>query len=367
MKKTCKILISIMICVVMTFSLFPISANAASYSSFCGKYPIPKRTLQYKSQMLSGNDVKWFQCAINHLVVNERLNTPKLNVDGVFGPSCLRATKDFQRKNKLTEDGIFGSGSRAKMLEELKHVKVTRSYLNKESCWIEAGNFSYTNLSRVQVAAEIYAHTIATYSYNMFKDPNISIKNMILNEIKKHGEDVAIGGESGAFGNEMITAYFRIWEYVDLPQTQVKVIRSRLNYDRAIDVKNNNKTDGTPIRLWNCTKSKGQKFYIFRTGDGEWCTIFKEDSKTKHCNCLDVVGGQKKSGVNVQLYEYNGTYAQDWRLISIKSDSHGQYYKIQNRLGYYLDAQWGSSEKGTPIWVYESNDTDSQLWYIEYL
>lgn len=75
---------------------------------------------------------------------------------------------------------------------------------------------------------------------------------------------------------------------------------------------------------------------------------------------LDVVGGLKRSGVNVQLYEYNGTDAQLWRFYK-----NGSYYFIKNKLGYCLDVYGGSAYSGANIWVYTENGTNAQKFKLD--
>ena len=76
---------------------------------------------------------------------------------------------------------------------------------------------------------------------------------------------------------------------------------------------------------------------------------------------LDVSGGSKASGANVQTYAYNGSNAQKW---NVTYDAKTGYYKIAsaNNPDNVLDVQWGHTASGTNVQVFKSNDTDSQRW-----
>lgn len=56
-----------------------------------------------------GSAVKAWQADLN------RVSTTKIAADGVFGPSTHEATRAFQRRHKLTADGIVGRATRAAM------------------------------------------------------------------------------------------------------------------------------------------------------------------------------------------------------------------------------------------------------------
>lgn len=55
----------------------------------------------------SGDDVKAVQTALN-----AKGRTPKLKIDSDYGPKTVLAVKWFQRKNKLSPDGIVGKKTR---------------------------------------------------------------------------------------------------------------------------------------------------------------------------------------------------------------------------------------------------------------
>ena len=71
-------------------------------SSKC-PYTEPAKTIQFGAK---GNNVKWLQWHLNQL-------GEKLIIDGNFGVLVKAAVLQFQKKQKLTQDGIVGAKTRA--------------------------------------------------------------------------------------------------------------------------------------------------------------------------------------------------------------------------------------------------------------
>lgn len=79
---------------------------------------------------------------------------------------------------------------------------------------------------------------------------------------------------------------------------------------------------------------------------------------------LDVAYGGASSEDPVWLWEANGTPAQSWYLLPY-SMTVGHYILISGtnmETRMVLDVQYGGTESGTPVWLYESNDTPAQEW-----
>ena len=76
---------------------------------------------------------------------------------------------------------------------------------------------------------------------------------------------------------------------------------------------------------------------------------------------LDVAGGSKSSGANVQLYAYNGTNAQKW---DISFDAEG-YATIKNvGSGLALDVAGANKANSTNVRQYTPNGSRAQKWVI---
>lgn len=75
---------------------------------------------------------------------------------------------------------------------------------------------------------------------------------------------------------------------------------------------------------------------------------------------LDVAGGAKYNGGNVQVYENNESNAQIWKIEYSKNDG---YYSIKNvGSGKYLDVAGAGIYNGSNIQQYDGNNTKAQKW-----
>lgn len=95
------------------YSPTPAMTNPWSYST------TPTRAILYKNPIMTGNDIKWLQQALN-IVINAGLE-----VDGMAGPATGNAIKAFQAKYGLSQDGSFGPASRSAMVDALNKLGYT--------------------------------------------------------------------------------------------------------------------------------------------------------------------------------------------------------------------------------------------------
>lgn len=77
---------------------------------------------------------------------------------------------------------------------------------------------------------------------------------------------------------------------------------------------------------------------------------------------LNVSGGKKVSGTNVQVYAATATAAEKWKLVS----AGGGYYYIKSTLGnFYLNVQGGKKASGTNVQIYTVNKASTaQKWQL---
>ncbi|MEU9884909.1 family 16 glycosylhydrolase [Sphaerisporangium sp. NPDC051011] len=114
---------------------------------------------------------------------------------------------------------------------------------------------------------------------------------------------------------------------------------------KCVDVAGANTANGTAVQLYDCNGTGAQNWSW--NGDGSVGALGK---------CLDVTGGSTAGGTKVQLYDCNGTGAQKWTYNS----GTGQIVNPQsNRC---LDATDGSSANGTRLQIWDCNGTAAQRW-----
>jgi hypothetical protein len=80
--------------------------------------------------------------------------------------------------------------------------------------------------------------------------------------------------------------------------------------------------------------------------------------------CLDAQWAGTTPRTPIQIYECNGTAAQDWRLRP-SIDAHQGLYFLQNvNSGLCLDLKWGEFKARQPFWLWDCNYSDAQLFNI---
>ncbi len=79
-------------------------------------------------------------------------------------------------------------------------------------------------------------------------------------------------------------------------------------------------------------------------------------------NYLDVKGREANNAVTAQLYTFNGSAAQKWKLIDGK-DGYMQFEPLCGS-GYRLDLNNKSDAEGEKIQIYGNNNTDAQKWKL---
>lgn len=140
------------------------------------------------------------------------------------------------------------------------------------------------------------------------------------------------------------------------------IIRSAMNNNYVIDVYYMGTANGTNIQLYhyNGVGDSGegaQKFIISSTGNGYYKIINTNSNKA-----IDVSGCIAGNGVNVHLWEQNGTDAQ---LFRFESAGNGLFY-IKNKLGYYLDVDNAKCEDWTNIHTWQKNGGNNQKWLLTF-
>lgn len=73
---------------------------------------------------------------------------------------------------------------------------------------------------------------------------------------------------------------------------------------------NNGTANGTPIQLWTYAGTDHQQWKAEAAGSGAFRFVGRGSGK-----CLDVPAASKENGVQLQLYDCNGTAAQSFRLV----------------------------------------------------
>jgi glucosylceramidase len=113
---------------------------------------------------------------------------------------------------------------------------------------------------------------------------------------------------------------------------------------KCIDVAGANSADGTAVNLYDCNGSTAQQWS--RPGDGTVRALGK---------CLDVANGSTADGAVTQLYTCNGSAAQQWTYTSGKDLVNPQANKC-------LDVTGNNSANGTRLQIWTCTGAANQKW-----
>lgn len=103
MKRIIKIMVVTLVSILLINNIQP---------SYAASYPVPQRSIYYKTPVMTGDDVKYVQSGLKTLGYS-------ISVDGKFGPGSKSVTQKFQKDNGLSVDGSFGPLTLKKLQEKL--------------------------------------------------------------------------------------------------------------------------------------------------------------------------------------------------------------------------------------------------------
>ncbi len=115
---------------------------------------------------------------------------------------------------------------------------------------------------------------------------------------------------------------------------------------KCVDVRAANTANGTPIQLYDCNGTNAQQWTV--AGDGSIHALGK---------CLDVTSAGTGNGTLIQLWDCNGTGAQVWRL-----QSNGAL--VNPPSGRCLDDPASNTSNGTQLQIWDCNGAANQQWHL---
>ena len=137
----------------------------------------------------------------------------------------------------------------------------------------------------------------------------------------------------------------------------IYTIKSGYDYSKVIDLAGGNVFNTSNVQIYDNNGTNAQQWYIKSVGNGYYTiSIITNDNMV-----LDVAGGRKNNGSNVHLYSYNSTDAQLW---SIEDVGDGYVNFISKCNGLALDIGGGRVVNGSNIQVYEKNGTAVQKFKL---
>ncbi|MCX5240081.1 glycoside hydrolase family 16 protein [Streptomyces prunicolor] len=115
---------------------------------------------------------------------------------------------------------------------------------------------------------------------------------------------------------------------------------------KCVDVNGASSANGTAVQLYDCNGSAAQQWTV--GSDGTIRALGK---------CLDVNAGGTADGTKVQLYDCNGSAAQQWAVSSANDIVNPQANKC-------LDVTGNTSANGTPLQIWTCSGGANQKWTV---
>lgn len=125
----------------------------------------------------------------------------------------------------------------------------------------------------------------------------------------------------------------------------------------CLDVGGGSREPGGNVQQWSCNGKNPQAWRVSRRDDG----FFTLESAHSGL-CLDVAGHSSDPGTNVQQWSCNGGAAQAWRIVPLG----GGYYSLAAQNSELcLDVAKGSDEAGANVQQWMCNSAAAQIWRLE--
>lgn len=127
----------------------------------------------------------------------------------------------------------------------------------------------------------------------------------------------------------------------------------------CLDVQGWNAENEANAQIWESTGADNQLFEIRPMSDGSYKFFSVYSGKA-----LDIYRAEVRDGQNVQFYTDGGEGALNQKWWFDKTED--GYYTITSAMDddKRLDVSCGSSENGTNVQIYTSNDSDAQKWKL---
>jgi hypothetical protein len=143
-----------------------------------------------------------------------------------------------------------------------------------------------------------------------------------------------------------------------LPASGTYVIRSAVSQNKVLDIAGASQKSGGNLQIYEGNGSAAQQFTLTRLADGTY-----EVSPVCSALALDVEGARSANGTNVRQYTPNGTRAQRWNISDAGDGTVS--FSPACAPGTCLDIAGASMRNGTNVRLYASNGTAAQRFLLE--
>ena len=154
--------------------------------------------------------------------------------------------------------------------------------------------------------------------------------------------------------------------YIKRVKQDIYTIANASNKKKVLDVAAGKTDDSSNVQLYQTNGTSAQQWIIRKNGDGTFKIIGVGSQKV-----LDVRGGSANIGTNIQIYTSNNTAAQKFNITpttakEYETPDNGKYVIKSNLYqDKVIDITGGSKDNNTNTQLYSSNGTAAQIWKLE--
>lgn len=270
-----------------------------------GSYPVGK-----------GRTSRWFRAddLVNNIgFTNQERYSPKSFTYTYTNPNHNKQFGSFNNNEPILV--VSDSGQSRQFIYKVSGGGYKMAWVPYWDCW-DARQAGKENINNNPINTTPINIVNGLYSIQPQCAPNSELT--VLGASKTHGTDIIIYSKNSQ--NHTQKSHQK-WYVTRLSNGYYKIIAE--NSGLALNNHNGANTNGNPITQWEYS-GFCQEFRFFNAGNGYYYIQPKGVS-----GVLDVSGGGSANNTKVQLYQYNGTAAQKWKLErrSPGKDEPGSSYK----------------------------------------
>ena len=131
---------------------------------------------------------------------------------------------------------------------------------------------------------------------------------------------------------------------------------------KVLDLASASTKNGANVQVYNSNGTDAQQWSIKSTDPIAAGTYYIRSAMSSS-KVVDVKSGSSSNGANVQLYSKNNTGAQKWK---VSKNSDGTYTFANAASGKALDVKSGKAVSGANVQIYTKNSSKAQKWKIQY-
>ena len=188
------------------------------------------------------------------------------------------------------------------------------------------------------------------------------------------GNYLSAQGSSVIFVSE-VASDSQHWNFLNSDNGSGYVVQNMAT-QTVLDISSGKIQNGTKVGLYQANKTAAQNWTLYEVGSSiaamdekaeaskgllDTNTTYFLETTLASNKVVDVASASNNNGANVQLYDFNKTAAQQWR---VQYDDKG-YVTFENvGSGKVLDVSSAKAVSGTNVQQYQSNNSEAQKWLV---